>query len=527
MGGSGGGLRDRGLAESCAPRSSVHSLYSQLRIAELRAWMRAGTTPGGTSSGTSPAVDATDAGHVGTAQGPALATAGPGSGLTTLVRLLVRELDLEAVWTWCGVPNVRAVLAGAASSARGVTLRPKIVVVDELDAMDAASLAEVVAFLKTPPPAKVLLLAHSARSQKAFEFARKWPVFSFGRPSEATLHAYLAKVVKDGGLPLPADQDGLLGSLARQAAGDVRAALNALEAAARRGAAGAGGSPALPPVTDFKDRFADPLDVVDDVLCGVRGATLAEGLWFHETDGATVSAGLYENYLSALGALDPGDLRTALLVSESYSLADVADETMFSRQLWELKDACGAVAVAAPAMHMCAAARAAAACKIRSTHASPSPVTKFGSLWSKMYNACAKTKHARALVLAYAQRGCVVPTACELGFVRGMVRHSLERAAATAKCPSRRPRRSAPPDDAADDTAADDTDDDAAADDDDTDALLRRCCWPLTSAQVMSLARLTPGGSAWYKPALHARVKAATAQSAAQSASARPCSTRP
>jgi hypothetical protein len=438
------------LAQACAPKSSVHSLYSQLRIAELRAWMRPQDPVAGPAAG--PAVDT--AGPM-----PALATAGPGSGLTTLVRLLVRELDLEAVWTWCGLPNIRALLETAARSARGVTLRPKIIVVDEVDAMDSATLADVVAFVKTRPPAKVLLLAHTMRSQKPLEFAKKWPVFAFGKPSETTLRAYLARVVREHGLPAD-DQD--LQRLARQAAGDVRAALTALDIMSRgRSGKTDGASDAVQEHQNFKDEFADPLDLVDAVLRAQRGATVAEGLWLHEMEGATVSAGLYENYL---GCLEADDLRTACLVSEAYSVADVGDEHMFSRQLWELQDACGALAVAAPAMHLHARPR-------RSTSACAAPVSKFGSLWSKMYNACAKTKHAKTLFLAYAQHGCAVPSACELAYVRGMLRDCLVNRAAGHE------------------------------------QLLRRCCWPLAPAQVMCLARLTPGGSAWYKPGLHARVK--------------------
>lgn len=416
------------LATATRPRTSLGCLYPEAEVAGLRAWMRSG------------------------APGPALATAAAGSGLTTLIQLLVKEAGLDAVWIGCATPRIKALLEQTGSCPVSVTMRRKIVVVDEFDAFggasgDAAAASDALSFAKSKPPVPMLFVSHSTRSQKSLEYAKAWPKFAMGRP--CTL-PYLTRVAAEHSIPgVTADQ---LRDLAARTKGDLRAALMALDLA-RRGDLTAGGS-------DTKDETADPLDLTEEVLRGERGRSVAECLRLFAMETAVLPMGLWENYVDSLGK-DGADLAAAAAAADGFSAADTVDKYMYSHQAWELLEAYGACAVAAPALSLA---------RLRKSAPKAIKVTKFGSIWSKMYNACAKAKHLKQLNLSRAGEGLQALGGIDWAYVRGIVRSRLQ-------------------DDGSDDGA------------------VRAACHPLTPAQVLCLARLCPGESTWYKQAWHARVK--------------------
>lgn len=412
------------LPQRTRPRTSLGTLFSDTEVASLRAWLATGTP------------------------GTALCTAGPGSGLTTLVQLLVREAGLETVWIACGVPRVKALLEQAGASPLSVTMRRKLIVVDEFDALaatDSAAASDVLAFVRSKPPLPVLVLTHATRSQKALEYAKAWTRFSFGKPSDKALAAYLARVVQHHDLQVDASE---LQALASSVHGDVRAALMALELAARGGSVD---------TANAKDECVEGLDLTEDLLRGDRGSTVRECLRLFSMDSTVVPMGLYENYLTAL---DRDDLAAAALAADAFADADVVDRYLYSRQAWDLFEVYGVCSVAVPVLSL-----------RRHRRSRPNKalsVTKFGSVWSKVYNGCAKTKHVKGICMAYADAGATPLRATELGWVRSMVRSAV-----------------------------------ASGDDE----ALRRACWPLRAADVLCLARLHVGQDAWYKQSVHARVK--------------------
>lgn len=423
------------LVDACRPRTSLGCLFPDAEVASLRAWMASAST-----------------------RGPALATAGPGSGLTTLVALLVGETGLDAVWVGCATPRVKAALAQAGSSPLSVTLRRKIIVVDEVDAMgssggETSSLAEALAFVKAKPPLPVLFLSHATRSQKSQEFAKAWPRFSFGRPGAGAVAAYLATVAAKHGIA--AASEGWIRDVAARARGDLRAALMAMDMLRHAAVPAA--------LQDMKDDRIEGLDLAEAVLRGEAGGGVRECLRMYAMEPAVLPMGMWENYLSTLGK---EDIHAVARAADGFADADRIDRFVYSHQAWDMMEAYGACAVAVPAMSLA---------KWRQSKPPKAlSVTKFGSVWSKMYNACAKVKHVRALALAYAEAGAQPLSACELAWVRRCVRCAVERGDA---------------------------------------AELRRACWPLAAPHVLHLARLDTGpkGSAWYSQAVHGRVKAALA----------------
>lgn len=417
---------------ACRPRTSLGCLYPEAEVASLRAWMRS---------------------H---AAGPALATAASGSGLTTLITLLAAEAGLETVWVGCATPRVKALLAAAGANPVSVTLRRKIIVVDEVDALGSVEggvMADVLAFVRGSPVVPVLLATRATRSQKSLEYAKGWPRFDLGRPSPAAMRAYVRRVADAHGVQ--ADDEAVAG-IVRATRGDLRAALNTLEALRM----GGGGGSCEDVQRHVKDEAEDSLDLVEAVLRGERGGDVMDCLKVHGMGSAVVPMGLYENYLGALGK---DDLAAAAAVAQAFADADVVDRYMYSHQAWDTMEGHYAVhAVAGPSMY----ARA-----LRRSKPSPTlAVTKFGSVWSKMYNMFAKTKHARRLVQARSESGLAQLSVCEMGLVRACMRAALE-----------------------------------AGD----EAALRDVVSGLqTSALALQLVRLAPGGAAWYRvPASHNVVK--------------------
>lgn len=414
------------LTASHAPRSSLGCLFSDVDVASLRAWMRGGVT------------------------GPALATAATGSGLTTLVSLLIRENELEPVWVGCGTPRIRALLDECCACPVSATMRRKIVVIDEFDAMlscDSTSAAECLAAAKKHRDhVPMLFLAHPSRSQKALEFAKTWPAkFAFGRPGPAVLAPYLTKVCDRHGI-----DPSVIPSIVGAVRGDVRAALMALELHLPKLRA----PPPDTPAQFHKDEAADPLDLVEAVLRGDRGRTVRDCLHVFSAEPSVLPMGLFENYLAVM---PKDDIRGTAAAAHDFSSADLVDNHMFSKQAWELSEAYGTHGVAGPVMSM----------KRKAPGAS---ITKFGSVWSKAYNSCAKMKHVRALALACNEAGRTALSPCELAHVRGCLKRALAN---------------------------------------EDDEAVRRVCEGLSSQHVLLLVRLDagPGGSAWYKQALKNRVK--------------------
>lgn len=462
------------LLAATAPRTSLGTLYSDVDVAALRAWMAAAGP--------------------GTA---ALATAPTGSGLTTLVRLLIKEVGLDAVWVGCGTPRVRALLHAAGANPVSVVLRRAILVIDEIDGMAATGdpgLTDALAFAKSKPPVPMLFLGKSCRSAKPMEFAKSWPKFAFARLPTSRVAPYLRGIATAHGVPLdPAAID----ALAAHVKGDVRSAIMAMDLAratppppptvvAEQQPLPAGQASLLsffkpaPRVTtiDVKDDADDGLDLVEAVLRGDRARTVLDGLKVFGMEPSMVGMGIHENYASTVD-----DMCVAARLTDEFSAADVVDRHMYAKQAWDMHDHYGVLSLVAPALAIHGAGATTGiprAAKKPRRHAKHSPsaskapkvhVTKFGSVWSKSYNMCAKQKNLKAITLKYAEAGLVPMGACDMAFARLCIRAALE-----------------------------------AADDDDG---VRRVCWPLGAAEVLSLARLDASseGSGWYKQSTHARVK--------------------
>ena len=89
------------------------------------------------------------------------------------------------------------------------------------------------------------------------------------------------------------------------------------------------------------------------------------------------------------------------------SYGDVVDERIHARQTWDLLPVYGVFTVADP---------------LAAVPARNVSVNRYGTVWSKAYQACAKAKMARRMTTARVARGCGVLNVPDLAYVRGMLR---------------------------------------------------------------------------------------------------------
>ncbi len=386
------------LCERHRPRTTLGVLLSQVELGALRAWLK------------------------GEAQaGPARVQAPTGSGITTAVQLLARELDMEALWITPAVAQPKNLLCDAISSPVAVNGRVKVVVLDDFDSLASDLLPELGALAKRAGEGKavckVVCLGRRARVPKLDDACRKWPSFKFARVPAKALAARLCEVAALEGIDLAPQQAE---HLARTANSDIRSALNSLDLMRRRGdmtlidmtqpAAAA----AVDHTAAVKDDVMDGMDVVELLL--EKRVPLAEALRLGSLDASVVPMGLFENFLDESQSVTPD-------VCEFFSIADVLEKKAYATSSWDLLDVYAALAVAGPVAVMDRRRRPP---KKTPADAEAKAPRKFGVVWSKMYNQCTKAKGLRGVQQARAEAGLPPMGVQDLAYVRAIVQSALK-----------------------------------------------------------------------------------------------------
>ena len=414
-------------SSSFAPRTTLDLVLSEVGIAELRAWLRAPPATDAAATATTPAEK-----RAALASLSALVSGAQGSGLTTLMTLLAKEMRLEAVWVGTGTPRIKALLAQACTSPVAVNGLQKVVIVDEFDALfsvDTVACTDVLGFTKKTAT-KIVCLARSTRNSRLADATKHMHRISFSKPSTSAVAGIVRRAVSSLGLDLPPETQA---EIVSSAGGNIRGALAAVEFWGRRSSAeqapvadstpaAAAAASSVVEETDVDSSFMegdasaslDGLDVVQNLLSENPGVTRCLQLYLR--DPSVLSMGLNENYTNVAS-----DISQCAAVSESFSAADTVEAHMYRHQAWDVFEAYGAFAVAGPVQRL---------------HAPPgtrpgssSSVTKFGTIWSKMYNQYAKLKNAKAIALGRAETlglCCTLPIE-DLAYVRGMLFDAISR----------------------------------------------------------------------------------------------------
>lgn len=340
------------LAQQLGPATSAQSALDPGGVEALRAFMRDANG----SDASSPCAVA-----------KAYVTAHPGTGLTTTLTLLGREMDLRLVWIGADVKNLQDALDDASATRIASNGQRKVIVLDECDAVLAnkRSKAALVSYAGGVP---LVCAGHPSRvSSRTAEFVKGWTVIAFPKLGFQDITPHLSRV--------PGADPKRVVAAAASTGGDLRAAFSALEMEMVSGKRAKKAKQAR----FAKDVFLGGLEAVDMLLTKKR-VTIDECLDLCADNPVIVPMGIFENYPHVLAR---GDIDVAAAAVDSMSMSDVMYERMNATQAWELQDPHGVWAVAAPALEL----------RQRKT-ASAMQTEKFGSVMSRIHNAQAKQKSA-------------------------------------------------------------------------------------------------------------------------------------
>ncbi len=160
----------------------------------------------------------------------------PGSGKTTSVYALANDKNLELFELNASDDRNKhqiESLAGSASKQMSLTNRNKIILIDEVDGLSGnKDRGGVSAIIKTVKESKfpVVLTANDPYESKLRSMRRYCEMVDFGKVHLSSMTAFLSKICSEEGVEA---ERSVLKRIARKNAGDMRSAINDLEAIGR------------------------------------------------------------------------------------------------------------------------------------------------------------------------------------------------------------------------------------------------------------------------------------------------------
>ena len=326
--------------------------------------------------------------------GMAWLTGSPGSGMTSMVRELVA--DMEAVWMTPTTMRSRAFLKDMCRSAVAVNGKRKVLVMDELDTVlsSETAVADVAHAVKQCQRVPMVCVLRATRAAQMCSLHKKAAlVVRFPPPTHEATVAAVLRVAEEEGLPT-----GEVDALCRQAPGDVRHVLQTLRAGVRT-----------------------TRDVHMPTALGVEAALgrrmgVEEALRIYAADAGALPSGVFEAYWRTTQ-----DIHQCVAYLDMASAGDVVDERIHARQRWDLMDLHGALTVGAAAVTL-----------PRAQGIAPD---KHGTLWNKGNLLRTHLKGLKAVETRRAAAGLTRLGGEDLGYVRCMIADCLpDVKAAAAVC---------------------------------------------------------------------------------------------
>lgn len=317
----------------------------------------------------------------GAPKGAAWLTGAAGSGMTTMVRSLVR--DMEAVWMTPATLRARSFLKDVCASPVAVTGKRKALVLDELDVVLGVetTMMEVAHILRSSKGVPVICILKSTRAALSCPLRKKASlVVDFAPPREEDVLAAVYAMGRAENLDCSRAEE-----LCAKTRGDVRHVLHTLRASS--------------------DATRDVSLCTSDGVAHLLGRTHSteEAFRLGSQDPWGLSNGVFEVYWQT-----SKNVEECVAFLDMCSVKDVVDECMHGRQRWDLLDvlctlACGSAAVLLP----------------RCEHIT---LDKFGTLWNKHNMMCTRTKQLRNVQSKLLGRtGTNALGVEDLAFVRDMI----------------------------------------------------------------------------------------------------------
>lgn len=294
-----------------------------------------------------------------------------GTGVSTMVRILVQDMDV--VWIATNTPWSRQFF-GLATSTSSV-LRPKIVVIEEFDEVltNEVMHADLATLIKSSPKLPIVCVGHH-RTGRAASLCRGANTFHFPAISSASLATYLEG---RGLASLHAD------SSAQSI--DVGQAMMAGK---------------------YNSSHTDVSLKTEDAVHAILGKRVQfqDALRMYDQD-AGVGIGVFENYLHTTTSMDI-DATTA----DHFSFANVLEE--YERR-YDWADTSDYQAV-----HMVGA-------PLLSATTNDLGSMRFGTMWSKLQNQCSKAKSVKHIQLKRAELGLGSTSIQDIAFFRQLISNSM------------------------------------------------------------------------------------------------------
>ncbi len=268
-----------------------------------------------------------------------LVTAPPGTGLTTLVTLLIRERGMSLIRFTSAETRLKGTLDTANVTSVGVDFKIKCIVLDEFDAMmtDALSIADVTSFLAKPVRVHVICAGRPLPPSRTKGAIAKLPSVHFPKPPLSIV----ANILRESGVDMPSELTS-----------DLRGHLVEADLALK-----------------FKrDDFRDVTQTLQECA---KAPTAQACVTAFSKDGNVMTSIIRENY-----HLMTDDLQAVVDISECFSKADVLERKTFRL---DCTDALGAIMIGSPLVHLASSTRSWLD-------------KKHGKTWSNMNHMAAKKK---------------------------------------------------------------------------------------------------------------------------------------
>jgi len=360
------------LAISSAPSRSVDNVLYSPVVEDLKVWLSDGKNDAGFLCGSC------------------------GSGVTTLVKTVLSELDFEPYFINHSDKNFTNQLIDSNITNISVIGKKMIVVVDGLDSnsADKRILNIISDHVSKGSTNKFLCVGHYGRSMKSNEFAHKWKNFQLKTPDENTIFEELLRI-NAGVLSEKRVRD-----IARK--GDLRSCINILEMEMRTQSSDA---------IHGSDIFVDGIDSIEFMLDTTR-ADFDQIYKIYEREPIMISMGVHENYIKAF---HKDEIDAISVIADGFSSSDVIYEKMNRDQDWDQFYGHCAHSVCNAKM-----------LRNRSKSKDTVKVEKFGTIWSKINNQKLNAKKLNTIAMVRAEHGLPSIDVLNLSYVREIVKKGID-----------------------------------------------------------------------------------------------------
>jgi len=349
------------LSIESEPKSSHENASYCPMVEDFRAWLNDGVSDAGFVSG------------------------GTGSGITTLLKTMLKESDIDPHHVDHMAKNFTELLEDSTKISKSIQGKKIVVVIDGIDssAVGKRILGIISDHVKSSGKHKIVCVGHREKKSSSNDFAKKWTIFDIPTPSDEVIFEKL-KHINQGRV-----SDVVIAKIVKQnPTGDVRSCINSLE------------MQILNPSDqiDSVDVFVDGMDGIEYIFQNDDHPSFEKLFKIFEQEPWMIKNGAFENYLKFFTSINMVS-RIADSLSVSDSLFDYPDaEVTYPECAFTVGD----IKLA--------------------TKTKKAAITKFGTLWSKTNYQKINAKKHKNIAEKMREKGSLDMPSVDLDYLRDIVR---------------------------------------------------------------------------------------------------------